>query len=239
MRTMTNLRTETVTVPDGSFDLHVWTPAAGSGPGLLLLQEIFGVGPYLRDVAERLAALGYVVGAPDVFWRQQRNWEADHDEEGLQASFGLVGAFFGAFDNGVGDCVAAFDRLNELDDVVGAPGVIGFCLGGLLAYHVAACASPAVAVSYYGSNIAASLELAGRISCPILFHFGDSDPYIPNEQVAAITEAFAGNDRATIEVHHAGHAFDNHRAPMFHNPEAAAEAWASTAAFLGRHLPAG
>ena len=60
---MSTYRTDQVAVDGGSFDLHVWVPDRGSGPGLLLLQEIFGVGPYIRAVAERLAELGYVVGA--------------------------------------------------------------------------------------------------------------------------------------------------------------------------------
>jgi carboxymethylenebutenolidase len=82
---MTLQRTESVAVDDGEFDLHVWTPDAGRGPAILLIQEVFGVGPYIRAVAERLADAGYVVGAPDVFWRFHRNWEADHSQAGLGA----------------------------------------------------------------------------------------------------------------------------------------------------------
>ena len=83
-------RTDSVVVGDDAFDLHVWLPESGHGPGILLFQEIFGVGPYIHAVARRLAALGYVVAAPDVFWRLERNWHAGHDEAGLQASIGLV-----------------------------------------------------------------------------------------------------------------------------------------------------
>ena len=100
-------RTDQVTVGDGAFDLHVWLPDAGSGPGILLIQEIFGVGPYIRAVAERLAGLGYVVGAPDVFWRIQRNWESGHDEQGLNDSLGMISKF--DFAKGIEDCVAALD----------------------------------------------------------------------------------------------------------------------------------
>jgi carboxymethylenebutenolidase len=231
-----NTRTDQVTVDDGSFDLHVWVPESGSGPGILLIQEIFGVGPYIRAVAERLAALGYVVGAPDVFWRIQRNWEADHDEQGLNDSLGMITQF--DFAKGISDCVAALGALGDEPEVTGGVGVMGFCMGGLLTYHVAVQAEPAVAVSYYGSNIAAGLGSAGAVSCPIQFHFGDSDGYIPNDQVDQIREAFAG--RADAEVHvqaGAGHAFDNHESAMFHNPEAAAAAWAITTGFLHRHLP--
>ncbi|HEY4377775.1 MAG TPA: dienelactone hydrolase family protein, partial [Acidimicrobiales bacterium] len=89
---MTETRTDTVTVDDGSFDLHLWIPAAGQGPGLVLYQEIFGVGGYIRSVADRLCDLGYVVGAPDLFWRQQPNWAPAPDEAGMAASMQLVGS---------------------------------------------------------------------------------------------------------------------------------------------------
>ena len=229
-------RTDQVTVDDGSFDLHVWLPEQGRGPGILLLQEIFGVGPYIRAVADRLAALGYVVGAPDVFWRIERNWASGHDEAGLQSSLGLVSQF--DFPAGVADCIAALARLREEPEVTGGVGVMGFCMGGLLTYQVAVHSDPDVAVSYYGSNIAAGLDLAGQVSCPIQFHFGDADAYIPNDQVDAIRATFDG--RADAEVHvqgGAGHAFDNHESAMFHNPDAAVAAWALTTGFLARHLP--
>ena len=172
-------RTDQLTAHDGgTFDGHVWLPDAGSGPGLLLLQEIFGVGPYIRSVAERLAGQGYVVLAPDVFWRVQRNWEAEHDEKGLTDSVGMMGKF--DFVQGVDDCVAAFEHLDEMSEVTGGTGVIGFCMGGLLTYHVAAATDPQVAVSYYGSNIASSLDLSGKITCPIIFHFGERDAVHPD-----------------------------------------------------------
>ncbi|MEP6658581.1 MAG: dienelactone hydrolase family protein [Acidimicrobiales bacterium] len=236
---MTNsLRTDHVTVEDGTFDMHVWRPAAGQGPGILLLQEIFGVGPYIRAVGERLADLGYVVGAPDVFWRLSPHWEADHSTEGLTQSIELVGKF--DFTTGVTDCVAALNRLRELPEVHRGVGVMGFCLGGLLTYQVAAHGDPDVAVSYYGSNTASFLDLAPKITCPIMFHYGGNDPYIPNEQVEQIRATFESRTDAHVHVEsEAGHAFDNHEAAMFHNPEAAQRAWARTTAFLASHLPVG
>jgi carboxymethylenebutenolidase len=229
-------RTDQVTVDDGAFDLHVWLPEAGSGPGILLIQEIFGVGPYIRAVGERLAGLGYVVGAPDVFWRIQRNWESGHDEQGLNDSLGLIAKF--DFAKGIDDCVAALDALRDEPEVTSGVGVMGFCMGGLLTYHVAARSNPDVAVSYYGSNIAAGLDAAGDVSCPIQFHFGESDGYIPLDQVREIEAAFAGRDDAEVHVQPgAGHAFDNHESAMFHHPDAATAAWALTTGFLARYLP--
>ena len=233
-------RTDHVTTADGTMDLYVWVPEAGHGPGILLLQEIFGVGSYLRAVAERLVAHGYVVAAPDVFWRIQPHWEADHSEQGLNESMAIAGQFFPQLPTGIADCVAALHRLEELPEVRGGAGVMGFCLGGLLAYHVAALAHPAAAVSYYGSGIAGGLDQLPQITCPLLFHFGGDDPYIPADQVAAIASAVEPLEHVELHVQHAaGHAFDNHDAPMFHHPEAAAAAWAITTGFLAKHLPVG
>jgi carboxymethylenebutenolidase len=229
-------RTDAVVVGGESFDLQVWLPESGTGPGILLFQEIFGVGPYIRAVAERLAGLGYVAAAPDVFWRLERNWEAEHDEAGLEASIGLVSRF--DFVQGVADCVAALERLRALPEVEGGTGVMGFCLGGTLAWFVAAAADPDVAVSYYGSGVAGGLDQAGAVTCPVIFHFGDNDPYLPNEQVDAIRASVG--DRPDVEIHvqaGAGHAFDNHEAAMFWNEAAAAAAWERTVAFLQQHLP--
>ena len=71
-------------------DVHIWTPDTAPRSAILVIQEIFGVGPYIRAVAERLADAGYLVGAPDVFWRFAPNWESDHTEAGLGASLEKV-----------------------------------------------------------------------------------------------------------------------------------------------------
>jgi carboxymethylenebutenolidase len=234
---MSTTRTDQVAVDGGSFDLHVWLPESGTGPGVLLIQEIFGVGAYIRAVGQRLAALGYVVGAPDVFWRIQPNWESDHTPAGVEASLGMMPKF--DFPQGVADCVAALHALEELPEVDGGVGVVGFCLGGTLGYLTAAVASPACCVSYYGSGLAGMLDQLDNIECPVLFHFGDADAYIPGDQISAIEAAIEGRDLFSLNTEPAGHAFDNHEAPMFWNEAAAASAWRQTTAFLARHLPAG
>jgi carboxymethylenebutenolidase len=229
-------RTDSIAVDDGRFDLTVWLPERGQGPGLLLIQEIFGVGPYIHAVAEDLAGLGYVVGAPDLFWRLQPGWDSEHTEEGIKRSMGMVSRFDA--EAGVADLAAALDHLTGLPEVAGGVGAIGFCLGGSMAYALAARAKPVALISFYGSNVPGSLELMDAIDCPAQFHFGGSDPYIPREQVAAVERAVA--DRPHMEIHvqeEAGHAFHNRVAPMFSQPEPAARAWRLTEEFLARHLP--
>lgn len=232
---MSQQRTEAVNVDDGTFDLNVWTPDSGTGPAVLLLQEIFGVGPYIRAVAERLAAAGYVVGAPDVFWRFAPGWEAAHDEAGLAASLEQVQQL--DFPKALGDCVASLEHLAGLDAVQGRPGVLGFCLGGTLAWGVAALGKPSCCVSYYGSGVASMLDMLSQVSCPVLFHFGSSDDYIPNEAVEAVNAAISGREGFTLNVEDAGHAFDNHEAQIFYHEASSNAAWAKTMAFLGSHLP--
>jgi carboxymethylenebutenolidase len=118
--------------------------------------------------------------------------------------------------------------------------VIGFCLGGTLAYDVAVNGDPQVAVTYYGSGIPSALDAAGRIACPTIMHWGGADPFIPREHVDAVAAMAAGHDSIECHVHEgAGHAFDNHRSARFHVPAARAAAWELAAAFLARELPAG
>jgi len=229
-------RVESVETPDGSFDLTVWLPDGGTGPGLLLIQEIFGVSDYIRAVAEDLAALGYVVGAPDLFWRLEPGYQAGHDEEGLNRSLEIASRF--DFPQGVTDAAAALRRLAALPEVEGGLGVIGFCFGGTVAYFLAAQAEMDVMVSFYGSGISDRTDLLDRIDIPVQFHFGGNDSYIPRDQVAKVEAAAAG--KANVEVHveeDAGHAFHNRKSSMFHMPEPAARAWQRTEEFLRRHLP--
>jgi len=211
-------RIETIAAPDGgSFDGDVVLPGGSSGPGILLLQEIFGVGPYIRAVGDRLAALGYVVLMPGVFWRIERRVALEHTEESLEKAFALGGRFAEVFDEGIGDLGAALETLRGLPEVRAGVGVLGFCLGGRLAWSVASRFDADAVVSYYGSGIVGALDEADQITCPILLHFGTADPYIPKDQIDQITARVEGRPNFEIARHEgAGHAFDNHEAAMFH-----------------------
>lgn len=232
-------RSERITTPAGALEAHVAIPAAGSGPGIVLLHEIFGVNDYVRDRAQRLAELGYVVLAPDLFWRTQPGLELNHDDAGVEAGMAAAQKLDSA--TAVGDAIDVLELLRSRPEVVDRrAGVLGFCLGGSLAYMAAADGDPDVAVAYYGSAVPGALDAAERIACPLLLHFGGADPFIPRAQVDAVVAMAAGNDMIECHVYEdAGHAFDNHRAPRFHVPAARAAAWELTAAFLARELPAG
>jgi carboxymethylenebutenolidase len=208
----------------------------GRGPGLLLLQEIFGVGEFLLHKADALARQGYVVLCPDLFWRIEPNVVLGHDEEGLAQAFSYAERF-GELDPGLttGDLLAGLAHLRSMPEIDGPTGVMGYCLGGRLAYEVAVAGDPDCCVSYYGSGIAARLGDASRLGCPAIFHFGGDDPFIPVSEAEAVRAAFA--DRSDVECHiheGAGHAFENSFAPAFSDPAAASRSWPLTLDFLSR-----
>ncbi|MGI8751230.1 MAG: dienelactone hydrolase family protein [Acidimicrobiales bacterium] len=235
---MAPTRTEDIGATDGSgtFAGTVTLPAGGSGPGLMLLQEIFGVNDYIVDVARRLAELGYVTLAPDLFWRQEPGVALGHDQAALEKGMSLAQRFDGA--KGAEDLGAALAHLRSLPEVRGGAGAIGFCFGGVMAYLTAAVADPDVAVAYYGSGVPDLLAMADQVACPILFHFGTADAFLPSERAEEVRAVFESRPDAEVRVHEgAGHAFDNSFAPQFSQPEHAEVAWGQTVAFLRRYLP--
>lgn len=228
--------TEIRTNDGAEMGAHLSLPASREGPGLVVLMEIFGVGSYIRRATERLAELGYVALAPDLFRRIAPGLEIEHDEEGLKQAMGTMQGFDPQ--GAVEDSLAALRALRARPEVAGHDvGVLGFCLGGTLAYELAVADDPAVAVCYYGSGIPDALDRADQITCPVLFHFGADDNFIPLEDAERVCAV--AQQRPDWECHiqpDGGHAFDNHDSPMFSRPEAAARAWELTADFLRRNL---
>ena len=235
---MASTRTERITARDGEqFDGHVALPDSGTGPGMLLIQEIGGVNGYIRAVADRLADLGYVVLAPDAFFRVQPNFSVESFSEANMAEAMRVA---GQFDpvQGLADFGSALEHLRELPEVNDGVGVLGFCFGGTVAFLMAAEYELDVAVSYYGSGVAESIDRARDIECPLLMHFGGQDPFLPMSDIDTIRSATSSQSNIEVLVQpDAGHAFDNHLSENFWDPEAAKQAWTRTAAFLAAHLP--
>lgn len=221
-----------VQTADGPMPTHLWTPPSGSGPGIVLVQEIFGVSDYIRGRARDLAALGYVVLAPEVYWRLP---DATIDGSGdvLAQAMGLVQQVDWGL--AVADVGAAVEHLRGMIEVTGPVGLLGFCFGGGLAFNVAAETPVDVLVSYYGSALADLLPLAPQVTAPSLHHFGTADAYISTEAQATIRAAVTPQGARWESYEGANHAFDN-PSPMFHHAEASAAAWAVTVQFLAEHL---
>jgi carboxymethylenebutenolidase len=232
-------RYESVASLDGDhFDAYCAVPASGSGPGILLFQEIFGINDNMRGLADRLAAAGYVVLVPDVFWRIERRFERK-DESGMGDGMAMVQQLdFGLVPD---DIQAAHAHLLGMPACTGKVGAVGFCLGGTLTF-VAAARSRVdgkgidAAVSYYGSGNNDMLGLLPSVECPMLFHYGSTDPFIPEEKIAEVEAAAAPLDHVAVHRYDAGHAFSNWDAPSMYDEAAATEAWDRTLAFFGQHL---
>jgi carboxymethylenebutenolidase len=234
---MSSSRTQTIEMPDGgAMDAYLALPQAGAGPGLLVVMEIFGVGDYIRGACDRLADLGYVAMAPDLYRRTHPRVQFGKGQEALQEALAAAGAL--DMPGAIEDALVALTALRALPEVRGQTGVVGFCLGATIAFGVAIGGDPDALVAYYGSGIPAMLDDADRVACHAVFHFGARDPYIPLEQSQRVAD-FAAS-RPGWEVHiqpDGGHAFDNWDNPIFHQPEPAARAWELTRAFLARTLP--
>jgi len=224
---------ESVEVQTGSGPMPAlrWTPVGGTGPGILLLQEIFGLSSYIRRRGAALAAAGYVVLARELYWRLDEPAIDEADPHAVEVAMGRASAL--DWETTVGDAVVTLEHLRGMDEVSDRVGIVGFCFGGGLGFNVAAEAKADALVSYYGSAIPGLLELAPRERLPSLYHFGLADDYIDPATVAAVREAVtAGDAPVTFETYEgANHAFDNDDFYFFH-PEASALAWERTLEFL-------
>ena len=223
-----------IATDDGPMPTQLWLPPGGTGAAVVVFQEIFGVGRYVRGRCADLAALGYVVLAPEIYWRLGVVAVDEDADDLLAQGMGLMQRV--DWDTAVADGVAAVRQARGMREVTGGVGAVGFCFGGGLAFNVAAEEPVDALVSYYGSALPQLHPLAARVGAPSLHHFGDADAFIPMETVREIEAAVTEQPDVTFEIHPgAGHAFDNPN-PAFHHAAASTAAWASTVEFLSRHL---
>jgi carboxymethylenebutenolidase len=210
-------------------------PASGHGPAVVVLQEIFGVNAAMRQVADDLAAEGYVAFVPDLFWRLQPRVELGYDEAGLQEAFGLWKRFDLA--QGVEDIVQAIAAIRDRPEVDDKVAVFGFCLGGQLAAKVAARGVVDAMVCFYGTKLGESLDEIAAIDVPAIFHFGDADPHIPPEVRNAVADIAASHAQMTVTIHPgAAHGFFNAFRDAGFHAQAHDLAWTQTRAVLRTHL---
>jgi carboxymethylenebutenolidase len=161
----------------GRFSAYLATPAQGSGPGLVLLQEIFGINDHMKSMADRYAEEGYVVLVPDLFWRMQPNVALGHGE----ADFAQALQYNERFDveTAIAEIDATLDALRKLPQHAGKIGAIGYSMGGKLAMLTAARTDIDCAVCYYGVELDAYLGEVATLRCPMMFHFAETDSYSP------------------------------------------------------------
>jgi carboxymethylenebutenolidase len=218
----------------GEFDAYVALPASGYGPGIVVLQEIFGVNQYLRDVAGWYAAHGFVAVVPDLFWRIQPGIELSDKGDDWKRAIELYQKIDEA--KAVEDAGATLEFLRKHPACSGRAGALGFCMGGNLAYLLSVRFKPDCAVGYYGVSIEKSLDEAKNLNNPLLLHIGGLDKFCPPEAQAQIHAALDANPLVTIHDYPGmDHAFA--RTGGEHYDAAAAEiANLRTLEFLVSHL---
>lgn len=230
--------TETVSIQtldgDDSFNAYLARPEGEPRAAIIVIQEIFGVNPGIRQKCDKLAEQGYLALAPDLFWRLEPGVELDPDvEEEFNRALDLMGKF--NQDAGIRDIEATIHHIRrELG--VEKVGCVGYCLGGRLAYMTAARTDVDASVGYYGVGIDGLLREKHAISKPLLLHIPTADGFVSPETQAAMHEGLDDHPRVTLyDYEGLDHGFATETGKR-RNEAAATLADGRTAAFFEEHL---
>ncbi|MEI9930708.1 MAG: dienelactone hydrolase family protein [Rhizomicrobium sp.] len=221
--------------PDGAFAGYLASPSSGKGPGIVVIQEIFGVNQVMRDIADDLAGHGYFALAPDLFWRLEPGVQlTDKSDAEWKRAFNLMGRF--DIDKGMADIQATIGALRARSGVSGKIGAVGYCLGGQLAYLTATRTDIDASVGYYGVNIQERLGEAANIKKPLMLHIPAKDQFVPPEAQKKIQDGLGKNPLVSLHVYpEMDHAFA--RVGGAHYDKACADlANGRTSTFFRQHL---
>ncbi len=191
----------------GSFDALVVEPKTSPAGAVVVIQEIFGVNDAMVATCEQLADWRFIAVCPDLFWRQQRNVKlTDKSKEDWQRAFALMQGF--DQDKGIEDLKATVAAARRLPGGNGRVGTIGFCLGGRLAFMMAARSDADVNVSYYGVGLDSLLGDLSKVTRPLLVHIADEDEFFPADGRAKVVAATQHHPHIATHVYpKANHAF--------------------------------
>lgn len=229
----------TIQTDDGPMPAHVAVPAGTPKGGVLLAHEAFGVTAHIEDVARRFAAAGWYAIAPSLFHRQGSPVFSYDDVD--QARRAMATLTSGAITN---DVLASFDTLAAAGIPRERMAIVGFCMGGTVAFYGATLRPIAAGVTFYGGGIAegrfglpALLDLAPSLTAPWLGLFGDDDPTISVSEVDRLGQATAEApvESEIVRYAGAGHGFHCDARPTSYSPDAAKDAWRRTLGWLERH----
>lgn len=236
---MASISTETVTlnVADGtSMSAYVAIPeGTAKAPGMLVFQEIFGVNPNIRDIAERFARLGYVAIAPELFHRTAPGFVGPYSD--LQVCMPHMQAM--TPDGNIADARAAYEWLQKHTRVApNATASIGFCMGGRVSFLANSALPLSAAISLYGTAIAPGfLSRAAQQNGPVLFFWGGLDARITRDQTRAVVDAMteARKTFVNVDFSDADHGFFCD-ARVNYNEKAAKQTWELLVKFLATYV---
>ncbi len=210
----------TISSPDGNFSGYLALPSSGTGPGIVVMQEIFGVNKVMRDICDDLASEGFVALCPDLFWRIEPNIQlTDQSQAEWDKAFELFGKFDA--DSGVKDIQSTITTLRNHEACSGKVGTVGYCLGGFLAYLSSTRTDTDGSVGYYGVNIQEKLDEAANIKKPLMLHVAARDSFVPPEAQEAVANGLGGNSLVTIHTYaDREHAFARVGGEHYHEADA-------------------
>jgi carboxymethylenebutenolidase len=213
--------------PEGGDPIRAWRadPTGKPRGGIVVIQEIFGVNSHIRGVTDRFAKEGYLTIAPALFEHVEKGFDVGYDPEARTRGMALAGKM--DRDLAQRDVAAAIEVAGE----GGKVGIVGYCMGGTVAW-IAAAGQPGLsaAVGYYGGGILALRDTKPRV--PTMLHFGEKDQHIP---VAGVREFATAHPDIPVHIYPADHGFNCDQRESYDAP-CAALAWTRTLEFLGKHL---
>lgn len=183
----------------GIFDGYLALPKKTPAPGLVILPEVFNTNAHIRSVADGYADDGYVVIAPDVYWRQDPGSYLPYTDAGRAKAQALRAEL--DTDQFALDLNEVIGALRENSDCTGKVGVMGFCLGGKFTYLSSVRHPIDAAVGYYGVQIDEHLDEADALKCPLILHFAETDPHVPEATVAAVQARMGDWENVDIHVY--------------------------------------
>jgi carboxymethylenebutenolidase len=185
----------------GQFSAYLAEPANSEhAPGMVVIQEIFGVNGNVRAICDAYAADGYIAVAPDLFWRQEPGVQLDSEsKEGWDRAMQLFQGF--SETKGVEDLIATLAWLRTHKRLNGKAGTVGYCLGGKLAFLMATRSDIDAAVGYYGVGIEGSLGEVGAITKPLMLHIAEQDKFSSPEATQQIVETLKPISHAIVHVY--------------------------------------
>lgn len=219
----------------GSIGLHVEHPQADTAPAVVVLHEVFGINDDVRATCRELAERGYMAICPDLYWRIAPGFSLSRWTE---ADMPRINQLYTEFDRDLAAQdiaeVLAFSR--SIQGTSGRAALLGYCMGGLMAFLTTARYGADATVVYYPGQAETYLNEADRVSTPMIVHLGEADEYILPEARRAIADAFATNPAVAVHSYPGcGHAFARHGGDRY-DPAAAALANERSWTFLDTHL---
>jgi carboxymethylenebutenolidase len=214
----------------GTVSSHVAKPkGSGPWPGVIVIQEWWGLSDHIMEVADRFASLGYLAAAPDLFHGQSAKLGDNDTAMKLTQKYSPTAT---------PDLQKAFDALKIHSECTGKVGSIGFCFGGRMSLALAITRPVDAVCTFYGGGMQQLFDQLGALKAPVLGFFGDADPSVPAGTIEEFDKLLdqTGVQHEVIVYPNSGHAFFRDTDPNAYRPDAAKDSWRRVTKFFAKYL---